>query len=129
GRSLVLPGAAAGDHLEPAQGRELAANLVGDPVGEVLVGGVAQVLEGEHGEEAGGAGTGGLDLAMGAEPAEQDAETEDESDPDEDGGAAVRRDAGRAVRRYGRGGAAGRGGDAGRGGGRGPDASLLQGPG
>src|SRR4026209_2551685 len=98
---LVLSRAAAGDELEPAEGRQPAADLVGDAVGEVLVGRVAQVFEGQDGEEARSARTGRLDLPVGPEAAEQDDAAENESNPDEDGGTAVGWDGGTAVRRYG----------------------------
>ena len=71
--------------LSPPQRGQLAPDLVGDAVGEVLVGRVAQVLEREHGEQPGGAGTRGLDAAMGAEPAEQHAEAEHEAEPEREG--------------------------------------------
>ena len=49
----VLHRAAARDHLELRQRGELAAHRVGDAVGEVGVGRVAQVLEREHGQPRG----------------------------------------------------------------------------
>ena len=65
----------------PGSVGELAPDLVGDAVGEVLVGRVAQVLEREHGEQL-GARPAGSTLAVRAEPAEQDAESEEESEPE-----------------------------------------------
>ena len=49
-RSCCTAGAAAGDDLQARQERQLAPDLVGDAVGEVVVLGRAQVLEREHGE-------------------------------------------------------------------------------
>ena len=102
GGVLVLSGAAARDDLEALEPGQLAADLVGHAVGEVLVGGVAQVLEGEDGEEAVGAGALGLRAAVGAKPAEQPTETDQDAEDERwgrYGGTAGRRDVSRGRRR------------------------------
>ena len=50
GRLLVWRRAAARDHLDPGKRGQLAPDLVRDAVGEVVVLGRAQVLEGQHGD-------------------------------------------------------------------------------
>jgi len=49
-RSLVLPRARAADHAQSGDPRETATHLVGEPVGEVRIGGESEILEWQHDE-------------------------------------------------------------------------------
>ena len=75
-RVAVLGRAAARDHLDRAQLRQLAAQFVRDPVGEIRIGGIAEILERQHREHL-GASCGRRELRLA--PRKQDAETEKEA--------------------------------------------------
>src|ERR1041385_170727 len=49
--AAILRRAGPRDHLEVGEARQLAAHLVGDPVGEVRFARISQVFERQHGEE------------------------------------------------------------------------------
>src|SRR4029077_16716887 len=68
----VLVGAAPGDDLNTRELGELAPQLVGDPIREVPVGGVAQVLEREGGKHLGPRAR--VRIRVGAAPGEERAE-------------------------------------------------------
>ena len=91
-RPAVLVGAAAGDDLEAAHLGQLGPHLVGDAVGEVGVGRVAQVLEGEYGQDL-GTGAAGADGAR-PPPGEQHAQTDQDAEDEDDGGPTERRNSG-----------------------------------
>ena len=84
GRVAVLDRAAAGDHLEARDLAELAAHLVAHAVGEVGVARVAQVLEREHGDDAGARSALGARAAVA--PGEQQAAADQEAGGEGDGG-------------------------------------------
>ena len=111
-RVPVLVGAAAGDHLEAGDLGQLAAHFVGDPVREVGVGRVAQVLERQHREppwarrprRAAGASSARRTARPGPAEAESEGEGGD-GDPPLSAGHAERRGRGRdrgGARRQGR---------------------------
>ena len=76
GGVLVLDRTLAPDNAEALHGAEAGADRLGESVGEVVVLGGAQVLEGEHDEHL-AAGVGGASvLAMRAPPGEQHSQAE-----------------------------------------------------
>ena len=90
GRPAVLERAAARDHLEPADLGQLGPDLVGHAIGEVGVGGIPQVLEREHGDDA-GPGIRTTGSRMGPPPGEEAADAEEKHCSEADGGAGLRR--------------------------------------
>src|SRR5439155_4382869 len=79
GGVLVLSSAAAGDYPEPRQLGQLASHLVGDTVGEVLIGGVTQILERKN-REAAGAGRSARWFRVASSPGEQDSQADGEAE-------------------------------------------------
>ena len=76
----ILGRARARHHLQAGDGGQLAADLVGDPVGEVGVVRCAEIVEREH-RDAPETGSGRV-LVAGAGPREEDAEATDDAEPE-----------------------------------------------
>ena len=75
----ILGGAGAGGDLKTRDGRQLAADLIGDAVGEVGLVRLAEVLEGEH-RDAPEPGLASRLPAPGPGPREEDAEADQDAE-------------------------------------------------